>query len=231
MECAHSIIEDGFCTCCGEATNANGCFIDSKLYNTNNTNTRIRATLEDDLQKYALPADVKEKILELYGKTHQIVRKQSRKILLSALTYQAYISLNKQVDVDHLKSLYGLTNGNFSKVMKLVSGTDSNINIDKVDISISIIKPESYFNGIIGILLNETNYKIERQELDNINNILIDKAANIIYSNNPKNIAVAILKYYLDSNNIPITNFYKMFDITSATINKSITLIKNILEK
>jgi hypothetical protein len=229
MECQHNYIDEGFCAECGQAMNINGYYLEHSQFDHNHAPKNIKNTFESDLQNIILPADIKEKIIALSENNTNINRKNVRKRILYSLAYSAYLMLGKSFDPIELATVFSLNSHDYTSAMKLVSGI-SNINSTNENISIVIINPISYFDDLITTLKQSASHVIvEKKDLEDIFNAIEQKCATSIFCYKPKHIAVAILKYYLDSKSIKIIKFHTYFDMTTSTINRHVDIIKNIL--
>jgi len=231
MTCLHSYIEEGFCNECGQAMNISGSYLESSSYLGNHATKSIKNTFESDLQAVLLPIDIKEEIINLSLSITNITRKNVRKRVLFSLAYTAYLKLNKSFDPEQLALVFNLTSNDYTAAIKLVAGIGSNVNSGAAIIPIAIINPVTYFENLLidlktfsGVIINEEDLKYIFSEIEKIE-------PTKIFSYQPKHVAVAIIKFYLDSKNISINKFHTCFNMTTATIKKHVEIIRQILER
>jgi len=231
MDCPHSCIDEGFCNECGQAMNLTGSYLETSSYLGNHVTKSFKNTFENDLQAVILPIDIKEEIIKLSLNITNITRKNVRKRVLFSLAYTAYLKLDKSFDPEQLAVVFNLTSNDYTAAIKLVAGIGSNVNSGAAIIPIAIINPVTYFEHLLIDLKNFANVTINEEDLRQIFNDIEKIEPTKIFSYQPKHVAVAIIKFYLESKNISVNKFHTCFNMTTATIKKHVEIIKQILDK
>ena len=230
MECNHLIIEEGICRECGMATNMNGTYLESQTYLTNHSTVNVNNTFENDLRCVILPTNIKEEIINLSKDVTNITRKNIRKKVLFSLAYTAYLNLDISFDPEELAKIFKLNSNDYTAAIKLISGINPNISISSKVIPIAIINPVTYFPTLINKLQNFSGVSIDEKDLKDIFTQVETNEPTKIYNFQPKHVAIAIIKYYLDREKITVNKFQDCYNMTTATINKHVNIIKKILE-
>jgi hypothetical protein len=216
-ECNHTEIENNCCLECG--------FIFEKFHNSVRSYNKKNINFEKELLNLNIPLEIKQWVIRKSALSKKkITRMSCRKQILFAYLYLAYLDL-KYIDFkpEYLITILNITKKNSVGIsLKYVSGIASSLlpqgNEDIITASLVIISPVIYIEEIMN--------KLDMLELKNViilycENLLKDN--DLLYEENPELMATAIVKYYLDSNNIKIVKYYQIFK-------KNQTVIKNIIK-
>jgi len=222
MNCGHEIIENNYCSNCG-------CYFE-KYASAFKKNHKIikNINFEKELAMLEIPNEIKQWVIRKSSlSTHQISRMSCRSQILFAYIYLAYIDLKyENFKPERISQTLKISNKNIGIGLKYVSGIASSLlpqnNNDIMTASVIIISPIIY--------IEENLEKINKGEYSNI--ILkytteLLKTYEILYEENPELMAIAIIKYYFDINNIKIFKFHTFFSKTQASIKNC---IKNNIE-
>ena len=225
--CPHPSVEDGFCTECGiEFTDAK---IDmSSSYSEYHSYVDGNAPLpfEADLKNLNIPEEVKTTVIALASscprETHRMgVRRQQ----LFAYIYIAYLQLGYKFDPDKIKEKLSMTQREVNMALRIISGTSSlNIPVSgsadaaPLSVPIVVISPLIYLEDICKLNGVEESY----EEIQKMAKVLLEKN-KLLLEYNPKHIATAMVRHYLNLNKVNIPKFAKNNGISDSILKQHIS--------
>ncbi len=230
--CDHDLhSDDNFCSKCGLELS----MIKFDYSNISDINCHIHKNVksfsfETELGQLDIPDEIKQRIIILSDTSSSITRKTPRKKLLFCYAYIAYLQLGKSFDPKKLGQIIGLKDSDYNDAISLASGLNSKpfSKCERVIVPMVIISPCDYIHDIIeeiqkiyGISLNE-NLIRDKLTLALENN-------KLLYENNPKSVAIGMIKYQLELDNIKTPKFNVHVNMNSAVIKKQIISIKEAL--
>lgn len=233
MSCDHVKGDDNYCMKCGFEISSYINFTSSGDFSNHHVHRATKTfTFETELKELNLPDEIKSEIIMLSNLSDTITRKSPRKRILYALACTAYLSKNIDFDPSILAKEFGLTQKDMSEALQLISGIDQKpfSNRDRIIIPMVIISPCQYLEGILKDLkIFYPDINIDPEDLKNKLNIVLEKD-KLLLEENPKNVAISMVKYYLESHSMKVTKFNTNFNITSPILKKNIEKIKNVLQ-
>lgn len=223
--------DDGFCSKCGLELST----MKFDYSNISDINSHVHRNVklfsfETELGQLEIPDEVKKQIIILSDTSSTITRKTPRRKLLFSYAYIAYLQLGLPFDPKKLGQIIGLKDSDYNDAISLASGINSKpfTSCERVIVPMVIISPCDYIHDIIlevqkvyGIKMNEELIKEKLAKALEKNKLL--------YENNPKFVAVGMVKYQLETDKIKTPKFNIHVGMSSAVIKKQITSIKEAL--
>ncbi len=193
--------------------------VSGKIYSHNKRNEN---SIKNDLSRYKLRLDIKDKAAEIYDKIGKpIKRGNNRKKLLFFCIYAAYKEKKIQIEINDIANIVDLGVKNISGALSMFSEIKTGYKVQN-----DFIKPEDlipFFFHLTGLeeeyMKNVIDFTKELQDKDpNILNLL------------PQETISAILMYYMKINGIPydITIFSRKINKTKNTLLNTYNLITSI---
>ena len=222
-------MEDGFCTECGIE------FTDSKIdmsssYSEYHSYVDGNSPLpfEADLKNLSIPEEVKNTVISLASscprETHRMgVRRQQ----LFAYIYIAYLQLGYKFDPDKIKEKLNMNQREVNMALRIISGTSSlnipvsgSADLAPLSAPIVVISPLIYLEDIC----KNNNIEESYEEIQKISKVILEKN-KLLLEYNPKHIAVAMVRYYLNLNKINIPKFAKLNGISDSILKQHLNRI------
>jgi len=236
--CKHETIYDGACVECGMEIygTSNGTHIDmSSKYSEHHSyiDANNIQPFENDLKLLNIPNEIKAMVMNLAGscprETHRMgVRRQQ----LFAYIYLAYVQLGFKFDPEKLIKDMKMTQREVNMALRIISGTSSvdiplptNENGEPISVPVVVISPAIYIEDIC-----ENNNIVEHYErVMEMTKYVLEKD-KLLYEYNPKHMAIAIVKHYLNTNNINIPKFVKINGISDSILKQHLVRIVKCFE-
>ncbi len=237
MNCPHKDIYDGACVNCGMEVfgTSNGTHIEmSSAYSEHHSFIDPQNTqpFEADLKNLNIPIEIKTMVMNLANscprETHRMgVRRQQ----LFAYIYLAYLQTGFKFDPDRIREELKMTQREVNMALRIISGTSSvDIPLPTTDDNQTISAPVVIISPLVYIEeVCETNNI--KEHIENIMNL----AKNVLSKNkillefNPKHMAVAIVKYYMNGINMSVPKFVKINGISDSILKQHIARITKTL--
>ena len=225
-DCNHTINDEGVCTKCGMMT---GSFSSEEQ---SSQKTRYRS-FEPDLAKLSFDQDIKSEVIRIASSVSvdQIHRMGKRTTQLFVYLYLAHLRLRGSIEPQKIAEELKMTEKQLNEATKIVSGVSNTpMPLPKIDgeilsAPVVIISPLAYLNSLCMMLgINDTCSKIK------------DFGAKIISKNpllleqSPDQVAIGIIKYYMETHNIVNLRFLsivKRSDNTVKTFRDLVALADN----
>lgn len=227
--CPHDFIQDSVCSTCGmvierqEIEDA-----DFSKYHNRPKKSPV-ASLNKDIEKLNVNIDVKKWVQQKIGDAKIVYRQESRNKILFAYIYLGYLHLGKPFNYEDIAIEMGLTRSGIDVAIKIASGISgpslrlpqSNIN-ENITAPIVVISPKDILISLAQ-KLEMTREAI--QEMVEILNKLIE-ASPIYLEDNPKYIAIGLIRYYYEIHNYKFTNVGKKLGVANCISKKYCEIFK-----
>lgn len=221
----HNVVE-GVCTECGLEISKNYFDMTSSYseYHSHFDISNIQP-FEQDLKNLTIPDEIKNHVMKLAmscpKETHRMgVRKQQ----LFSYIYLAYLQLGYKFDHDKLIEEMGMDKRKINMALRIVSGTSS------ADIPLPIDKEEGEIISAPVVIISPIVYIEDLCKENNLKESFTDihsYAKNILSKNkmllefNPKHIAIAIIRHYLNHHDMDIPKKFARNNGISESILKT----------
>jgi hypothetical protein len=237
-DCNHKDVYEGVCINCGLEVfgNSNGTHIEmGSSYSEYHSyidpvNTQ---PFEADLKNLNLPVEIKAMVISLANscsrETHRMgVRRQQ----LFAYIYLAYLKTGFKFDLDKIKEEMKMTQREINMALRIVSGTSS------VDIPLPtspdgqpICAPIVVYSPLIYIedVCEANGLKDHTEQVSELTKIILSKSKRFL-EENPKHVAIAILKYYLGTIDVNIPKFVKNNKISDSILKQHLSKIHKYMK-
>lgn len=238
MDCPHKHIYDGACVECGMEVygTSSGTHIEmSSNYSEHHSFVDAQNTqpFESDLKNLNIPIEIKTMVMNLANscprETHRMgVRRQQ----LFAYIYLAYLQTGFKFDPEKLQEEMKMTQREVNMALRIISGTSS------VDIPLPVTDKDETISAPV-VIISPLVYIEDVCETNGIKehtNSVMELAKNVLDKNkillefNPRHMAVAIVKYYMNSLNFNIPKFVKLNGISDSILKQHIIRITKTLE-
>jgi hypothetical protein len=229
--CIHDTIFEGICTDCGLEIEGN--YIDlTSSYSEFHSHTDSSSVqpFENDLKNLSIPDEIKHLVIQLAmscpKETHRMgVRRQQ----LFSYIYLAYLQLGYKFDPDKVIEELGMTKREINMALRIISGTSSSeISLpsggedgEVISAPVVVISPIIYIEDIC----KDNNLTEHNSEILEYARFTLEKN-KILYEFNPKHIAIALVKNYMNINKISIPKFAKANGISESILKQHINRIK-----
>jgi transcription initiation factor TFIIIB Brf1 subunit/transcription initiation factor TFIIB len=228
--CTHKSIFEGVCNDCG--LEISGCHIDmTSSYSEyhSHTDNIVAKPFEQDLKNLSIPDEVKNLVIQLAmscpKETHRMgVRRQH----LFSFIYLAYLQLGYKFDHNKLVEELKMTKREINMALRIISGTSSSeISLpageqegEVISAPIVVISPMIYIEELC-----KNNNLIEQKDEIIVHAKKILAKDKILYEFNPKHIAVALVKHYLNQQKVNIPKFAKNNGISESILKQHMNRI------
>lgn len=238
-DCKHLNIYDEVCVECGLEVmgNNNGTHIEMgssySEYHSYIDPINIQP-FESDLKNLNLPIEIKATVISLANscsrETHRMgVRRQQ----LFAYIYLAYLKTGFKLDIDKLKEEMKMSQREINMALRIVSGTSSvDIPLPTTPEGNHICAPIVVFSPLIYIEdVCEINGMSEyTEQVTELAKVILSKSKRFL-EENPKHIAITILKYYLNSIGVNIPKYVKNNKISDSILKQHMARIEKVMSK
>ena len=185
--------------------------------------------LEKDLEGKNLPQEIKALVLQMAGSAPKsIYRMGCRSRLLFAYVYLAYLRLDYVFEPEKVAAILGIDKSQWSAALLLASGISSTplpqSRTETITAPMNVVSPITYFDSLLPLVKMQT-YRSQITDL-------AKKALEIdplLYEEQPRRMAVAFIKYFLDTNQMSIPKFHTYFNMTAASIKTCVNKISAAL--
>ena len=233
MDCKHPHIYDGACVDCGMEVfgTSNGTHIEmSSKYSEHHSyiDPQNNQPFENDLKNLNIPIEIKVMVMNLASscprETHRMgVRRQQ----LFAYIYLAYLQTGFKFDPDRIRDELKMTQREVNMSLRIISGTSS-VDIplpttednETISAPIVVISPLVYIEEVC----ETNNIKEHTSEITSLTKRLLDKN-KILLEFNPKHMAIAIVRYYMNNLNMNTSKFVKMNGISDSILKQHLLRI------
>ena len=237
MNCPHEHIYDGACVDCGMEVfgTSNGTHIEmSSAYSEHHSFIDPQNTqpFEADLKNLNIPIEIKTMVMNLASscprETHRMgVRRQQ----LFAYIYLAYLQTGFKFDPDRIREELKMTQREVNMALRIISGTSSvDIPLPTTDDNETISAPVVVISPLVYIeeVCETNNIKEHIEDVMNLAKKVLDKN-KILLEFNPKHMAVAIVRYYMNGLNMSVPKFVKINGISDSILKQHIARITKTL--
>jgi len=237
MNCPHEHIYDGACVDCGMEVfgTSNGTHIEmSSAYSEHHSFIDPQNTqpFEADLKNLNIPIEIKTMVMNLASscprETHRMgVRRQQ----LFAYIYLAYLQTGFKFDPDRIREELKMTQREVNMALRIISGTSSvDIPLPTTDDNETISAPVVVISPLVYIeeVCETNNIKDHIEDVMNLAKKVLDKN-KILLEFNPKHMAVAIVRYYMNGLNMSVPKFVKINGISDSILKQHIARITKTL--
>ena len=231
--CSHTNVYDGACNDCGMEVygTSNGTHIEmnSKYSEHHSYIDAINIQpFEADLKNLNIPSEIKALVMELASRcpkeTHRMgVRRQQ----LFAYIYLAYLQMGFKFDPEKLREEMKMTQREVNMALRIISGTSSvdiPLPTNDIDETISapvvVISPTVYIEDICEL----NSIKEHTSNIMELAKIILEKN-KMLLEYNPRHIAISIVKYYININEINIPKFVKINGISDSILKQHLARI------
>jgi hypothetical protein len=237
MDCDHKNVYDGACIDCGLEIlgNSNGTHIEmGSSYSEYHSyidpvNTQ---PFESDLKNLNIPVEIKAMVVSLANscsrETHRMgVRRQQ----LFAYIYLAYLKTGFKLDIDKLKEEMKMTQREINMALRIVSGTSAvDIPLPTTPDGESICAPIVVYSPLIYIedVCEANGLKDYTEQVSELAKVILSKSKRFL-EENPKHVAIAILKYYLSSIGVNIPKYVKNNKISDSILKQHLGRIQKVM--
>jgi hypothetical protein len=231
--CKHTYIEDGTCQLCG--LDIGGVYIDMDASYSEHHQFSSSSSLqpfEADLKNLSISDEVKNLVYKMAmscrKETHRMgVRKQQ----IFSFIYFAYLQLGYNFDPEKIIKELGMTQRETNMALRIISGTSASdiplpLNEEAGEVlsaPVVVISPILYINEIC----KENDLEKYTEEISKLAKETLDKN-KLLFEFNPKHVALAIVKHYMNLNAIVISKFAKVNGISDSILKQHITRILKI---
>lgn len=231
LNCQHDDVEDGTCMFCGTSMEYTTMDEYSTCHSSIPTTT---AEFEKDLAKLPdIPECIKRGVINAVTMAPKHICRMSRRDQkLYSYIILEYIYQDIPFDPSKIARMMNLSRTSIGEASKLLACISGN-KLPQSDTNIKRRAPMIVINPITCI---DDNLKllgmIEHSE--RITAIAVDilAADKFLYEESPRLVAITLIKYYCDINNIVIKKFHSYFDkITSISIKKCLILVTEAANK
>lgn len=231
-ECLHETVENGSCNICGLDISSSGSYLSyHEDYSASHQRSTPVSTLgfDKDLADKNIPTEIKAWVLQKAGMApKRIHRLGCRQRILFAYVYLGYMQFNYTFEPEKVAELLGIDKSQWGGALQLVSGISSTqlpqAKVDTITAPLHIVSPLTYLDSVL------TTLKMEAHKAKVIE--LATKALEkdpLLYEEQPKRMAVAFLKYYLDTNNMSVPKFHTYYSMTAVSIKACVGKIQAAL--
>ncbi len=230
--CKHTYIDDGVCQDCGLEV---GVYIDMEsTYSDHHqySNPNNIQPFEADLKSLSISDEVKNLVYKMAmscrKETHRMgVRKQQ----IFSFIYFAYLQLGYTFDPEKIIKELGMTQRETNMALRIISGTSaSDIPLpmneaagEVLSAPVVVISPALYIDEIC----KENKLEEHCEEISKLTKEILDKN-KLLFEFNPKHVALAITKHYMNLNDIVISKFAKLNGISDSILKQHITRILKV---
>lgn len=233
-DCTHELIEEGSCIECGLAMTGSGSHMQrEEEYSTSHQRAAAVSTMgfEKDLEGKDLPAEIKAWVLKMAAAAQkETLRMNSRAVRLFAYVYLAYLTLEYPMEPEKLVAILNIDKALLPEALRLASGIGPKPLPQSRNAAITapmvVIPPNSYLNKVLPVLKMEA-YKATIEAL-------IDKAIArdpLLLEEKPEWMAIAFVKYYLDSSGYTVPKFHDHFKMTASSVKGCVAKIEAALRE
>jgi hypothetical protein len=227
--CKHEHISEGTCDACGLEVSI---YLDMESsYSENHKyEAQQQQPFENDLKNLNIPEEVKCAVYKMAQtcprETHRMgVRKQQ----IFAFIYIAYLQLGYKFDPEKIIDELKMTQRETNMALRIISGTSS------AEISLPLNEDDGEVLSAPVVVISPTHFL---EEICVFNNLefhqkdIFTLAKQILSSNknllefNPKHVALAIVKHYMNLNDISISKFAKNNKISDSILKQYINRIQ-----
>ena len=237
QDCEHQTIYDGVCNECGMEIygTSTGTFIDMKSSYSeyhSYTEASIIQSFEADLKTINIPDEVKNLVMNLASscprETHRMgVRRQQ----LFSYIYIAYLQLGFKFDPDMIKKEMKMSQREVNMALRIISGTSSidiplpvSEDAEPLSAPVVVISPSIYIEDVC----KHNNLSDAVEDVSKMAKELLDKN-KMLFEYNPKHIAIAIVKHYMNTKNIATNKFSKNNGISDSILKHHLQRIVKIV--
>jgi hypothetical protein len=238
MNCSHQHIYDGACVECGMEVfgTSSGTHIEmNSKYSEHHSFIDPQNTqpFEADLKNLNIPIEIKTMVMNLANscprETHRMgVRRQQ----LFAYIYLAYLQTGFKFDPEKIREEMKMTQREVNMALRIISGTSSvDIPLPVTDKDEPISAPVVVISPLVYIedVCENNGIKDHTETVLELTKKVLDKN-KILLEFNPKHMAVAIVKYYMNGINVNIPKFVKLNGISDSILKQHIVRITKTLE-
>lgn len=212
--CEHTINDEGVCTKCGMMTES----FSTEIQPSQKTKYR---SFEPDLAKLSFDQDIKSEVIRIASSVSedQIHRMGKRTTQLFVYLYLAHLRLRGSIEPQKIAEELKMSEKQLNEATKIVSGVSNTpmplpkIGGETLSAPVVIISPLAYLNSLCMQLgINDTCSKIK------------DFGAKIIAKNpllleqSPDQVAIGIIKYYMETHNIVNLRFLSIVKRSDNTV-------------
>jgi hypothetical protein len=228
--CKHETVFEGVCTECGleiEETHMDMTSSYSEFHSHSDAN--VIQPFENDLKTLSIPDEIKHLVVKLAlscpKETHRMgVRRQQ----LFSYIYLAYLQLGYNFDPDLVIDELKMSKREINMALRIISGTSSSeISLpageqegEVISAPIVVISPMIYIEEIC-----KNNNLLEQKDEIVAHAKKILAKDKILYEFNPKHIAVALVKHYLNQQKVNIPKFAKNNGISESILKQHMNRI------
>jgi hypothetical protein len=228
--CKHEHISEGTCDFCGLEV---GSYLDMESSYSENHKYEAAAQqpFESDLKNLNIPEEVKCVVYKMAQtcprETHRMgVRKQQ----IFAFIYIAYLQLGYKFDPQNIITELKMSQRETNMALRIISGTSS------AEISLPLNENDGEVLSAPVVVISPTHFLEDICKFNNLqdHHVEIMKVAKqilatkkILLEFNPKDVALAIVKYYMNLNDLSISKFAKNNKISDSILKKHISRIQS----
>jgi len=226
--CKHELVSDGCCQVCGLDVGVN-MEMDSNYSEHHKYDSQAQQPFENDLKNLSIPNEVKNLVYKMaMGCPKETHRMGVRKQQIFSFIYIAYLQLGYKFDPDKIIKELKMTQRETNMALRIISGTSSSdialpINEAAGEIlsaPVVIISPVFFIEDIC----KENSLSEKSVEIITLAKQILSEN-KILFEFNPKHVALAIVKHYMNLNNIVISKFAKVNGISDSILKQHINRI------
>lgn len=212
--CDHTINDEGICTKCGMMT-------ESFSVETQPSQKTKYRSFEPDLARLSFDQDIKSEVIRIASSVSedQIHRMGKRTTQLFVYLYLAHLRLRGSIEPQKIAEELKMTEKQLNEATKIVSGVSNTpmplpkIGGETLSAPVVIISPLAYLNNLCMQLgINDTCSKIREFGAKIIakNPLLLEQS--------PDQVAIGIIKYYMETHNIINLRFLSIVKRSDNTV-------------
>jgi hypothetical protein len=231
-ECVHENRLDDICIECGLCMRGTYVDMDMDFTQSHQYSGSVQTPyFEKDLKPLPIPEEVKALVIQMARSNNQDVHRMGiRRQQLFSYIYLAYLQLNQWLDPQKLAEDLGMTQRDINLALRVVSATSStDIPLPKQNnsymvVPIVVISPLNYIDEVC----QKNGLQNQISEVRTLANRVLQASTSLL-EQKPKQVAVAIVKYYMDLNSYStVGNFAKENGMSQSTLKNKVAEVAGI---